>query len=131
VVLKVVVFLVVSALCLAVARSTLGMSGLRGAAVGAGAGFVLCTVSHFTHGWAQRAKGHAILAAVFGGTLSVFALMIGTVLLLSRYWPEAVQPAAITALFVYLSVRFLDVFRSSRLTSAGGDGGAGRGGAAR
>ena len=149
-VLKTVTFLVAAIVCLSVAYSLGGQLALQGAAVGAGAALVLCTISHWMLRWVRKAEGHAILTATFGSTAASFAFVLVTALLLNSFWKEILTPAVLTLLVVYLAVRFADALRSPASAAAfvpylmrgpakrdaskagppGGDAGAARGGSA-
>jgi hypothetical protein len=112
VLLKVLTFTVATTVCLCLAHSLGGRLALEGAAVGAGAAFVLCAISHLLLRGVRKAQGNAMLAAVFGSTLASFAFVIVAVLLLNSLWPEILQPATLTLLGVYLAVRFADALRA-------------------
>ena len=71
----------------------------------------MCLVSHSLLGWAKRAQGQALLAAMLGSTLASFGIMIVVVLILASAWREIVEPAALTALAFYLVHRFLEAFQ--------------------
>lgn len=110
--LKVLTFTIATIVCLCLAHSFGGTIALEGAAVGAAAAFVLCTISHFLLRAVRKAEGNAMLAAVFGSTLASFAFVIVAVVLLNSLWPEILQPATLTLLGVYLAVRFADALRA-------------------
>jgi len=105
--------------CAGASHGMAGERGLQGAGVGAGIGFVLCSVSYAMTCWVRRARGPAIVTAVFGSTISSFVLMLVAILLVSRYWNELLFPAALTALFIYLSFRFFDIFQTARQLNTG------------
>ena len=108
---KLIAFTVATAACLLVASQTAGARGTKGAAVGAGAGALLCMVGHGLMRWAARAEGQAIYLAMYASVFASFAIVVAVVLLLSRHWEEILQPAAITMLVVYLAFRFVDVLK--------------------
>jgi hypothetical protein len=112
--LKIVAFSLSAVVCVLVARGVAGQRGLAGAAVGVGSGAVLCTIHHGLAVWARRAQGRAILTAMYAGILVSFAFVLLTVLILTAYWREIVEPAAISLLVVYLTVRFVDVIHEVR-----------------
>ena len=98
-----------------IAYQARGMEGLEGAGVGLSIGAFMCLVSHFLLGWAKRAQGQALLAAMLGSMLASFGIMIVVVLILAAHWREIVEPAALTALAFYLVYRFLEAFQVKRV----------------
>ncbi len=104
--------------CLLIAYRTAGQRGLAGAGVGIGIGAVLCAVSYLLLVWAQKAKGKAVMAAMLAGSLTSIVLILISILLLAAFWREVVEPAALTAVVVYLAFRFLDVFQVSKSISS-------------
>ena len=115
--MKILSFSVSALLCLLFWYKTAGQRGLAGAGIGVGIGVVLCAASYFLLVWARRAKGNAVMAAMLAGTLTSVVLMLISILLVAAFWREVVEPAALTAVVVYLAFRFLDVFQVSKSIS--------------
>ena len=103
--------------CLLISYNTVGRRGLAGAGIGIGIGAVLCAVSYALLVWARKAKGKAVMAAMLAGSLTSIVLILISILLLAAFWREVVEPAALTAVVVYLAFRFLDVFQVSKSIS--------------
>lgn len=108
---KLIALTVAAAACVLVAWETSGDRGLKGAAVGVGAGAVLALLSHGLTRWAQRAEGQAIYLAMYASMLASLGIVVAVVIALSRYWTEILQPAAITMVTVYLAFRLVEVLR--------------------
>lgn len=108
---KLIAFTAAAAACALVAWKTSGARGLTGAAVGAGAGLVIALVSDVCTRWAQRAEGQRVYLAMLASMLGSLAIVVAVVLVLSRYWAEILQSAAVTMVVVYLAFRFVAVLR--------------------
>ena len=112
--MKVASFLVAAVLCNVIAYALDELRGLQGAAVGTFIALALCGVSVFLLGWARRANGQAILAAMMGSVLASFLILAASMVLLGLLWPELLRAGAITAVVVYLAYRFAEAFQGSR-----------------
>ena len=108
----------VSALCVFVAHSLSPATGLHGALIGILIGLVMAGVSHWPFRWARRVSGQAVLAAMLGGVLLSFGIMAAAMLALASLWKPILEPAALTALCVYLVHRFFDAFQASTLSGS-------------
>ena len=115
--LKILSFSLAAVLCLLISHKMAGERGIAGAGIGIGIGAVLCAVSYLLLVWARKAKGKAVMAAMLAGSLTSIVLILISILLVAAFWREVVEPAALTAVVVYLAFRFLDVFQVSKSIS--------------
>jgi len=92
----------------------------------------MCATSSILLGWARRASGQAVLAAMLGSVLASFVIVAVAMVLMARLWPEILPAGALTAVVVYLAYRFVEASGASghglrpvhgpRLGSAGRSG---------
>jgi hypothetical protein len=125
---KLLALVLSSAGCISVATWRLGDRGLRGAALGAGLGIVMCVINHLLLRWVRRTKGNAMYFAMLASMVVSFGLMISGVVVLLYLERGLVEPAAFTALIVYVAFRLLDSVEASGFAARSGKPGVGRGG---
>jgi CHASE2 domain-containing sensor protein len=121
--IKTIVFFAASGLSALVAHGLEGENGLRGAGLGILIAAVLCGVSLALNLWARRAKGNALLAAMYGSMLASFGLLIAAMILLRKWVPDLLTPAILTALAIYMAFRFTDAFRVAKAPGRTANGG--------
>lgn len=129
--LKVAWLVLVSGGAVGLSRVLMGTDGTLGALLGVGVGAVLCLVSFFITRKARKAEGPNVKLMMIGVIVS-FWLLISSVLLVNYLVPPLVNPAALTALAIYLAYRGAEVLelgrssgRSSGIIAGGGFSSAG------
>ena len=86
--------------------------GLIGCGIGAAVGGLLIAVSGFFTRRARTSEGNAMLAAVYGGVVASFFILISTMVLVHFVWREVLAPVTLTAFGLYLVCRFADALSS-------------------
>jgi len=86
--------------------------GLVGCGIGAAVGGLLIAVSGFFSRRARSSEGNAMLAAVYGGVIASFVILIASMIVVHFLWTEVLAPVTLTAFGLYLVYRFADALSS-------------------
>lgn len=118
--LRTLILATVLAIAALLAHSFDGTRGLAGCAIGVLIAAVLGGTSHtLTRRAREASDGKTMLRFVYASVGASFAIAIGAIVAVRVLWPPVVETAALTAIALYLVVRFEGAVRSWSVATAG------------